>query len=77
MLRSLVNALVPLKVKSKGEENSGDDEEVNDDEDDTSWRNTVMSHFFNRRTCYFTGRTLLESYEARKPIASTALHKTV
>jgi hypothetical protein len=36
MLRSLVNALVPLKVKSKGEENSGDDEEVNDDEDDTS-----------------------------------------
>ena len=35
-LEEKVNALVPLKVKSKGEENSGDDEEVNDDEDDTS-----------------------------------------
>jgi len=35
-LEEKVNALVPLKVKSEGEENSGDDDEVNDDEDDKS-----------------------------------------
>jgi hypothetical protein len=35
-LEEKVNALVPLKVKSEGEENSGDDGEVNADEDEKS-----------------------------------------
>jgi hypothetical protein len=35
-LEDKVNALLPLKIKSEGEENSGDDDEVNDDEEEKS-----------------------------------------